>query len=93
MDALQEFLPHLHVGGVAAGLHLMVNLPPGTDEKEVVRAAQEKSIRVFGASDNWVRPRKDEPAIVLGYGCVTEPLIRQGIHELARLITRSRKRS
>jgi GntR family transcriptional regulator/MocR family aminotransferase len=92
MDALQAFLPHLHVGGVAAGLHLMVNLPPNTDEKELVRAAQEKSIRIFGASECRMRPRKDEPAIVLGYGCVTEPLIRQGVRELARLITRSRKR-
>ena len=92
MDALQEFLPHLHVGGVAAGLHLMVNLPPDTDEKEVVRAAGEKSIRIFGASVCRVRPRKDEPAIVLGYGCVTEPLIRQGVRELARLIPRFRKR-
>jgi GntR family transcriptional regulator/MocR family aminotransferase len=89
VDALGEFLPQLPVGGVAAGLHLMVNLPPDTDEREVVGAAREKSIRIFGASAYRVRPRKDEPAIVLGYGCVTEPLIRQGIREVARLITRS----
>jgi DNA-binding transcriptional MocR family regulator len=89
VDALQEFLPQLPVDGVAAGLHLMVNLPSDTDEKELVRAAREKSIRILGASDYRVRPRNDEPAIVLGYGCVTEPLIRQGIRELARLITRS----
>ncbi|TMH65067.1 MAG: PLP-dependent aminotransferase family protein [Betaproteobacteria bacterium] len=89
MNALQEFLPYLQVGGVAAGLHIMVDLPPGMDEKELVRAAREKSIRIFGASHYRARPRKDEPAIVLGYGCATEPLIRQGIQELARLITRS----
>jgi len=89
VDALQEFLPQLPVGGVAAGLHLMINLPADTDETEIVRAAREKSIRIFGASDYRVRPRKDEPAIVLGYGCVSEPLIRQGIRELARLIMRS----
>src|SRR5207248_969200 len=32
--ALAEVLSELQIGGVAAGLHLMVNLPSGTDERE-----------------------------------------------------------
>ncbi|MGI9026818.1 MAG: PLP-dependent aminotransferase family protein [Burkholderiaceae bacterium] len=84
--ALTEYLPHLPVGGVAAGLHLMVNLPPGIDEKALVRAALEKSIHVFGASAYRVRPREDLPAIILGYGCVSESVIRDGVRKLAQLI-------
>jgi GntR family transcriptional regulator/MocR family aminotransferase len=84
--ALAEFLPHVQIGGVAAGLHLMMNLPPGTNERDLVRIALDRSIRIYGASQYRARPRDDQPAIVLGYGCVADPLIRSGVQQLARLI-------
>jgi len=67
---LSEFLPGLPIGGVAAGLHLMLNLPPGTDENALLSTAAERSIRVFGAAQYRVRPRNAPPAIVIGYGCI-----------------------
>ena len=89
VDAVHEFLPRFPIGGVSAGLHLMLKLPSGTDEKQLIRAAHDKSIRIFGASDYRGRSRTEDAAIVLGYGCVTETLIRQGVRELAELIARS----
>jgi len=88
--ALSEFLPGLPIGGVAAGLHLMLNLPPGTDEHALLVAAAEHSIRVFGAAQYRARLRNAPPAIVIGYGCIAEPLIREGVQHLARLIKRNR---
>ena len=86
--ALAEFLPNLPIGGVAAGLHLMLHLPAGTDERTVVAAAATRSIHVFGASRYRARPRETAPALVIGYGGVSEPLIREGVQQLAKVIQR-----
>ena len=83
--ALHEYLPHLRIGGIAAGLHLMLELPPGTDERALLQAAQEHSLRCFGASACWASPRPDRPALVLGYGCCPETSIRDAVQLLARL--------
>ena len=88
---MREFLPEIRVGGVAAGLHLMLDLPAGSDESAVVAEADAQSIRVFGAARYRARPREAPPALVLGYGCIAEPLIRDGVQQLARLITRDRR--
>jgi GntR family transcriptional regulator/MocR family aminotransferase len=84
--ALAEFLPNLKIGGVAAGLHLMLDLPPGADEAAIIAAADAQSIRVFGAARYRTRPRDGAPAIVLGYGCVADALIREGVRQLAGVI-------
>lgn len=86
--AFARYLPDLPVSGVAAGLHLMVNLPPAIDEKALLSAALAQSIHVFGAGAYRTRLREKQPAIVLGYGCVDESLIAEGVRKLAHLIVR-----
>ena len=66
--ALEQRLPDCRVAGVAAGLHLLLRLPPGTDEDAVVAALAERRIRVRGLAGYRLAPRADEPALVLGYG-------------------------
>ena len=66
--ALTERLPACRVDGVAAGLHLLLRLRPGTDERAVVDALAERRIRVRGVASYRLAPRDDEPALVLGYG-------------------------
>jgi len=83
IDALREFFPDLRVRGVAAGLHLMLDLPKGSDEREVLRAAESRSIRIFGASRYRIRTAGHDAAIVLGYGCIEEALLREGVQALA----------
>jgi len=86
--AIREFMPALRIGGVAAGLHLMLDLPAGIDERAVIAEADAQSIRVFGAARYRARSRDGPPALVLGYGCVSDALIRDGIEQLARVIER-----
>jgi GntR family transcriptional regulator/MocR family aminotransferase len=81
-------MPALRIGGVAAGLHLMLDLPAGIDERAVIAEADAQSIRVFGAARYRARSRDGPPALVLGYGCVSDSLIRDGIEQLARVIER-----
>jgi GntR family transcriptional regulator/MocR family aminotransferase len=65
-DTLLAALAGLEVEGVAAGLHVLARLPPGTTEDEVTREAAARDVAVTGLArhvDRNVRP----PALVLGY--------------------------
>ena len=50
-------LPRGPAAVAGAGLRLMVNLPPGTDELALVVAACEQSLQIFGALAYRARPR------------------------------------
>ncbi|OWA15531.1 GntR family transcriptional regulator [Streptomyces sp. CS159] len=67
--ALAEHAPDVGVTGIAAGLHAVLQLPPGT-EQQVVRAAAWHGLAVHGLSmfrhpHTTVAPRD---ALVVGYG-------------------------
>jgi GntR family transcriptional regulator/MocR family aminotransferase len=66
--ALADRLPSCRVDGVAAGLHLLLRLPAGTDERAVVDALAERRIRIRGVASYRLTPRPDAPALVIGYG-------------------------
>ena len=88
VSALRKHLPSLRIEGVAAGLHLMVNLPSGTSEEAVADAAARSSMGIYG-----VRPHRSTagaPALLLGYGSLTEVQIEKGIALLATIIKNRR---
>lgn len=63
-------LPGCAVGGLPAGLHCLVELPPGTSEAAVVAAAASRGVRLEGLSA-FAAPGSDGargPAVVVGYG-------------------------
>jgi GntR family transcriptional regulator/MocR family aminotransferase len=67
--ALEARLPGCQVTGVAAGLHLLLRLPPGTDETALVEALARRRIKVRGLASYRLMPGgEDEPALVIGYG-------------------------
>jgi GntR family transcriptional regulator/MocR family aminotransferase len=88
--ALKRHLPSLEIQGVAAGLHLMVNLPAGTSEDDVMAAAARSSMRLYGVAPH--RTRAGAPALLVGYGSLTEPQIEEGIAVLAAIIKKSQSR-
>ena len=55
--ALEQRLPACRVTGVAAGLHLLLRLPPGTDEAAVVARLAERRIRIRGLAGYRLTPR------------------------------------
>jgi GntR family transcriptional regulator/MocR family aminotransferase len=87
MTALRARLPQLPVSGVAAGLHLMLELPPDADEQAVVAKAAELSVRVIGVGSYRARS-KARPALVLGYGAIEDLLMEEGVKRLASAIGR-----
>jgi GntR family transcriptional regulator/MocR family aminotransferase len=80
-EALAEHLPQAALRGVAAGLHAQLDLPPGSDERAIVAAAAARGVRVEGLAPH--RFAAGPPALLLGYGALSEQAIRRGVAELA----------
>ncbi|KOG32094.1 MocR-like pyridoxine biosynthesis transcription factor PdxR [Streptomyces resistomycificus] len=71
--ALAEHAPHVEVTGVAAGLHAVLRLPPGT-ERSTVKAAAWQGIALDGLAE-FRHPNTDMPArdgLVVGYATPSE---------------------
>jgi GntR family transcriptional regulator/MocR family aminotransferase len=84
VDALARHLPGCLPEGVAAGLHLVVRLPPAADERALLGQARDRGIGLSGLSEHAVRPAG--PALLLGYGRIAEPAIERGVRELAEAL-------
>jgi GntR family transcriptional regulator/MocR family aminotransferase len=84
VDALARRVPEARVGGIAAGLHVAVYLPEGTDESRVLEAARARDVGVFGLSEHRTGP--GPPALLLGYGRIPVPAIDPGIRALSGAI-------
>jgi GntR family transcriptional regulator / MocR family aminotransferase len=82
--ALARHLPGSEPAGVAAGLHLVVHLPPQMDERAVLERARSRGVGLYGLSEHRVEP--GPPALLLGYGRITEPAIDAGAAELAAAV-------
>src|SRR3954470_12423929 len=85
LASIATSIPEATPTGVAAGLHMYLRLPPSCDEVGLVDAARERGVRVAGASWNWSTPEAAPPALVVGYGAITESVIRNGLSILGSL--------
>jgi GntR family transcriptional regulator/MocR family aminotransferase len=86
LGALRRQLPRLRFCGVAAGLHLLIELTDDVDEQAVVEAARRRSIRVYGASAYRVGPLSAPPGLVVGYGGLSEGSIPEAVKQLAAVL-------
>jgi GntR family transcriptional regulator / MocR family aminotransferase len=86
MEALVRHVPGLELRGLAAGFHVLVPLPEGVSEAEVVDAARERSVGVYGLGDNTFEGTRRPPALVMGFGNVGEGAIEDGIAAIADLL-------
>jgi GntR family transcriptional regulator/MocR family aminotransferase len=86
LEALAEALPEAAVRGVAAGLHVTVELPAGYSEEAIQQEARDRRVELETMSA--YRPDfADRPsALVLGYAQMPEPAIRAGVRELAEAV-------
>lgn len=84
--ALAAHVPELGVKGVAAGLHVLLQLPPEVDDARVAAEAAQDGIRVEPLS----RFALERPAsgLVIGYGRVHEAALEPAVVGLASAIRR-----
>ena len=86
IDALGRLFPEAIPSGIAAGLHLLVSLPAGVDDRRLSERAAAEGVGVEPLSKYRCRPRPDlAPGLVLGYGSVTPSETERGVRILAEL--------
>ncbi|MEU0524063.1 PLP-dependent aminotransferase family protein [Streptomyces niveus] len=87
VEALAEHAPESRVTGIAAGLHAVVELPPGTDERTAIQAAAWQGLAIQGLSafrHPSVPPGRD--ALVVGYGAPTDSAWAGALDALCRVL-------
>jgi GntR family transcriptional regulator/MocR family aminotransferase len=82
-------LPGCEVSGAAAGLHLMVHLPAGVHTAALVREAERRGVHVVDL-DRYTFSGSGPPALVLGYGNITDALIPEAASVLADIFASQR---
>ena len=86
LSALATSMPGTIATGVAAGLHMYVQLPSWCDEASLTETARRQGLLIEGASWHWSDPQSAPPALVLGYGAIDERAIRDGLAMLGSIL-------
>ena len=85
MEALHAHLHQLPVEGVAAGLHVLVRLPDGFDDRAVAAGAERDGVRVVPLS-RYTHSHGGGGGLVIGYGRIHEASIPPAIRILASVV-------
>jgi GntR family transcriptional regulator/MocR family aminotransferase len=86
LEAIATSLPDARVRGIAAGLHVLLELPEGVEEAAAVENAAAAGVRVQGLGD-FTRAHPGPPALVLGYGLPTVRELREAVAIIADACT------
>ena len=84
--AVAEELPGLELRGIAAGLHAILLLPPGTDDEALARRAGDHGLCVSSLSSYRIGSGPDDAGLVLGYGLLPTKTIAPAVRALAAII-------
>ncbi|WP_137875160.1 PLP-dependent aminotransferase family protein [Rhodococcus sp. Q] len=89
VTTLAERVPHVRVSGIAAGLHAVVEVPPG-HERPVLAAAADEGL-ALGALSVFRHPDSTDAwreGVVVGYGAPPEHAFAGALDALCRVLTR-----
>jgi GntR family transcriptional regulator/MocR family aminotransferase len=82
IQALREHVPVLTVSGISAGLHVLLNLPDGVDDREVERTARDAGIALEALTRYALTDRRRR-GLLMGYGRLHESAIDAAVAKLA----------
>ncbi len=87
LSALAQRAPHISVSGIAAGLHAVLRLPPGTEASALARAAR-AGIAVDGLSAYRHPDAKGSPedGLVVGYAAPAEHAYEAAVEALCSVL-------
>ena len=78
LECLQPMRKDFLISGENAGLHILLTAKRGMPERELVKKAAEKGVRVYGLSESMVEEAPDSATVLLGFGGLTEREIEEG---------------
>ncbi len=79
LRALAHELPDVRVEGAAAGLHAVLRLPRGADERATIAAARARGVALDGLGAG-------DPALVVGYSNLPEAAVPAAVAALAAAV-------
>ncbi len=79
LDCLGDMRDSFEVSGENAGLHLVLTAKNGMGERELIRRAADRGVRVYGLSESMVEAAPDSRTVLLGFGGLGEAEIREGM--------------
>ncbi len=88
-QSLARLVPNVALTGIAAGIHAVANLPSDADEQALIAAAAERNVNLHGMSAYRSNQATRPPALVLGYGRISESRIPLAIAQIADLLGRA----
>jgi len=83
LAALAAHLPEIQPSGEAAGLHLLLRLPPELSAGTLLNAAAKHGIRLEDAARTWADHNPQPPALLIGYGALRDSALGHGIKTMA----------
>lgn len=87
LAAFERELPQLAVTGIAAGMHAVLELPPGVTGAEARVAASDLGVAVTDLTRYRASSATSPPeALVVGYGNLSDALVDEAVARLARAI-------
>jgi GntR family transcriptional regulator/MocR family aminotransferase len=86
VEELARRMPEARLGGASAGLHLMAWLPAGADEEAIRSAAFARGVAVHTLHRDCAVSGAFGPALLLGYGQLSDPAIPRAVEQLARAV-------
>jgi GntR family transcriptional regulator/MocR family aminotransferase len=91
VEALTAELPEVRVHGIRAGLHVTVELTPGDRARVIRDEAARRRVGLTALSDYYLERANDSSMLLLGYGRISEGMIRVGVRELAAAVRAARE--
>ncbi|WP_066895093.1 MocR-like pyridoxine biosynthesis transcription factor PdxR [Clostridium nigeriense] len=64
---IKKYLPKTEIIGTNSGLHLLLKVNNGMSELDLIKAAEEKKIRILGLSNSYFNSSNDKSTVFLGY--------------------------
>jgi GntR family transcriptional regulator/MocR family aminotransferase len=85
-ESLAEHAPSVRLSGLAAGFHAVAHLPGGAAERDVIAAARQRSVGIYGMSEFRSSGAAEPAQLVLGFGALGERAVRAGIAAIGDLL-------
>ncbi|MDD6491526.1 MAG: PLP-dependent aminotransferase family protein [Firmicutes bacterium] len=87
LNQLESFKKGFRISGENAGLHILLTSRKHIPEEELLKAAAEKGVRLYGISDACMEQRQQgttvfEGTVLLGYGALEKQELFQGVQKL-----------
>lgn len=87
VETLRVRVPHVRVQGIAAGLHVLVLLPPGgPDEDEVMGRAAAAGLALMPLRDHWQDPAGRPQGLIIGYSTPLAAAYRPALDALCTVL-------